>query len=58
MLATARARGSGEAEQWWHMQWASQARDGDGLWCAGAYLRHGSGVRLRAGLCADGGSSR
>ena len=51
MLATARARGSGEARQW-----AAQARSGDGLWCAGARLKHGSGVRLPTGLCANGGS--
>ena len=31
MLATARARGSGEASQWWHRQWAAQTR-GDGAW--------------------------
>ena len=25
MLTTARARGSGEAGQWWHKHWAAQA---------------------------------
>ena len=56
MLATATARDGGEAGQWWHRQWAAQAHGSGGLRYTGARLRHSSGVRLRARLCADGGS--
>ena len=42
---------------WWSAWLLATARvhGGDGLRCAGVHLRHGCGVRLRAGLCTDGG---
>ena len=51
----AQAKGGGDKGLWCRAQlWG--ARSSGGLWCVGARLRHGSGMRLRAGLSADGGS--
>ena len=67
MEAQARSRGklsgvAGVAQAHCRARWSAgllattTASGGGGLWCAGVRLRQCLGVRLRAGLCADGGT--